>query len=96
MKAEVSDDRYADHRQDPQCPCRSCRRHAALRGAGPSLVNGFEPPQHPDGFSHPQPRHPDSGQFLSPPHPEDGSRDARGRFLSPADRVDGWSLDNMR
>jgi hypothetical protein len=78
MRADVINDRYADHRQDQQCPCRSCRRRAALRSAGPSLVNGFE-----DRRDEPDmpPRHPVSGRFLAPPHPEDDGRDTSGRFI---------------
>jgi hypothetical protein len=99
MRAEVSDENAgADLRHHTECGCQSCRRKTAMRGSGLPFVNNLEDRrgEHDIPQSLPQPRHPHTGQFLSPPHPEDGSRDARGRFLSPADRVDGWSLDNMR
>jgi hypothetical protein len=47
------------------------------------------PPQHP-------PKHPETGRFMSSPHPDHDGRDVKGRFLSPADEVDGWSLEHMR
>jgi hypothetical protein len=83
MQADVSD-RYVDHRQDPGCPCRSCRRHAALRGSGVSLVNGFEPddvgPPQRRGEPDVPPQHPVTGKFMAALHPDHDDRDVRGRF----------------
>ena len=80
------------------CDCRTCRRRAAMLGEGivprVDAVTAKSWPN-PDDHGTP-PRHPHTGRFMAPAHPDHDGRDTKGRYLSPADEVDGWPLHEMR